>query len=132
MENQVLEIIKESFLKQESKDQLVALLKETGPSKEFFDTFNELLIAESKRQFENLTKTLTTFNKQMIELEKAFENKEKQLNEQLEKGLASIDQSDIKARSQALVDYDKQVMSLQKEHKKSADAIIGRLMIEAM
>jgi|SRR3989344_1623605 len=131
MENkeELLNLISASFLPEEQKKELSDYLATNETDQNFFNKFNQYLIAEFKKINDIGEAKLKLFDEKVAELDLEIEKSEKEEEVKLSEKLSNIDEMDIAKRTDIWEDHDKKLEELRVDYEKKMFAVLQELII---
>ena len=132
MENkeELLNLISASFLPEEQKKELSDYLATNETDQNFFNKFNQYLIAEFKKINDASEEKLKLFDEKTAELDLEIEKEEKEEEEKLSEKLSNIDEMEIAKRTDIWDAYDKKLEELRVSYEKKLFAVLQELLIK--
>lgn len=125
----ILEIIDESFLRDEEKQALKIQLAKEGPSAALFVAMNTLLINELKKRSNAYEKIVEDFETNDSSLENEYENKKQELGNSLDDKLSAIDPVNTAVKEKIFDQYYQDVDTAQTNYKKDAHELYSGLSL---
>ena len=131
MENkeELFNLISASFLPEEQKKELSDYLATNETDQNFFNKFNQYLIAEFKKINDIGEAKLKLFDEKVAELDLEIEKSEKEEEVKLSEKLSNIDEMDIAKRTDIWEDHDKKLEELRVDYEKKMFAVLQELII---
>jgi hypothetical protein len=129
---EILEIIDESFLRNEEKQLLKNRLEKEGVSDAFFAYMNKLLVSELKKRSSLYEKVIDGFNSRLNSIEVEYKSKRQELDANLNKSLSEIDPVDISGKEKIFDQYYKNIDSAQTIYEKKVKDLYSQLLLSIM
>jgi hypothetical protein len=130
--NELKKIVETSFLPTADKKEVLDLLASGGETPEFYQRFDDLLVAELKKRDAVWQDVSARMDAEMKTLDVEVEQKEKQLMDQLQKDLKGISPLDMQKKTEIFEKYYKSLDLIDKDHLDRLQKLTAKFTLEVM
>ena len=127
---ELIKLIKDSFLSEEDKGKLVVWLKKEGAGVGFFGLFNELLCEEVQKRGREYEKFTFRLNQLSDKLEDDITANKKEIEDKIEKQLSAVKKDDTEKRAKIWVSYYGMLDELGKKYETDLRQVLAEVMRE--